>query len=175
VHARRHVASACFLMLALSVCTSPAWAFLDPPYITPANPTDSDLISVNIYAGECDFVDGGVTWPPPITREGNEFTILLRGGHEQDPEFCYFGVGTHAFPVGVYSPGAYTLRVNSRYSTFDGWVTETLGVISFTVTGVPPKAPVEAPASSSASVVALLAVLMGVAWLGLRRRSRRLR
>jgi hypothetical protein len=150
-------------MLALALCAQSAWAFLDPPYITPANPMVGDLVSVNIYGGECDFVDGGVVWPPPVTQEGNEITILLRGGHEQDPEFCYFGIGTQTFPVGVYSPGAYTLRVNSRYSTFDGWVTETLGVIPFAVAGIPQE-PAEAPTLSltglSVLVLGLIAATM---------------
>jgi hypothetical protein len=119
--------------LTLALGSSPARAFLDPPYVTPANPGAGDLISVNIYGGECDVADGGVIWPPPVTQQGNELTILLTGGHEEDPEFCYFGVGTFTAPIGIYPPGAYDLRVNWRYSTFSGWVTETLGVIPFTV------------------------------------------
>jgi hypothetical protein len=49
-------------------------AFLDPPYITPASPTAGDLISVNIYGGECDLVDMGIVLPP-ITQQGNAITI----------------------------------------------------------------------------------------------------
>jgi len=47
------------LALLLALFAAPAWAFLDPPYITPANPTVGDLISVNVYGGECDLLDYG--------------------------------------------------------------------------------------------------------------------
>jgi len=147
------------LVVALALCAQRASAFLDPPYITPANPAAGDMISVNIYGGECDFADGGVVWPPPVTQQENELTILLTGGHEEDPEFCYFGVGTFTAPIGVYPPGAYTLRVNWRYSTFSGWMTETLGIIPFTVSGVPTQ-PIETPTLSSAGFASLFLVLI---------------
>ena len=53
------------LALLLALFMAPAWAFLDPPYITPAHPTVGDAISVSIYGGQCDFVDLGIEWPPP--------------------------------------------------------------------------------------------------------------
>jgi hypothetical protein len=140
------------LAVALALCTQPASAFLDPPYITPANPHAGELISVNIYGGECDLVDDGVTWPPPVSRQGDELAILLTGGHQEDPEFCYVGVGIYSFPVGVYEPGTYTLKVAWRYSTFSGWTTETLGVIPFTVTGAPSRRPIEVPTLSIAGL-----------------------
>ena len=37
--------------LTLALRALPAWAFLDPPYLTPVNPSAGDLISVNIYGG----------------------------------------------------------------------------------------------------------------------------
>jgi len=53
------------IVFALALCAGPAWAFLDPPYLTPANPISGELVSVNIYGGECDVADDGVIWPPP--------------------------------------------------------------------------------------------------------------
>jgi hypothetical protein len=146
--------------LSIALGSSPALAFLDPPYITPMNPHAGDLVSVNIYGGGCDVADGGVIWPPPVTQQGSELTILLTGGHEEDPEFCYFGVGTFTAPVGIYPPGAYTLRVNWRYSTFSGWVTETLGVIPFTVSAAPSQQAIEAPTLSIAGLGVLALVLL---------------
>ena len=159
------------LVVALALCAQRASAFLDPPYITPANPAAGDMISVNIYGGECDFADGGVVWPPPISQQENELTILLTGGHEEDPEFCYFGVGTFTAPIGVYPPGAYTLRVNWRYSTFSGWMTETLGIIPFTVSGVPTQQPIEAPTLTIAGFISLLLLLIVAAQLACRLRK----
>lgn len=155
------------LACALAFCAQRAWAFLDKPYITPANPTSADVISVNIYGGGCDLADGGVVWPPPVTQQGNELTVLLTGAHEEDPEFCYFGVGTFTSPIGVYPPGAYALRVNWRYSAFSGWVTETLGVIPFTVAGGPSRQPIETPTLSITGLGSLLLVLSATALLSL--------
>jgi len=135
------------LALLLALVAAPAWAFLDTPYITPANPSVGDAISVSIYGGECDLVHDGVEWPPPVMQEGNEITILFRGIHETNPELCYYGVGTATYPVGNFPAGSYTLHVDWRYMSFTGpWIQETLGVIPFTVTGgAPPPAPVSLP------------------------------
>jgi hypothetical protein len=167
--ARRHVFER-LVMLALALCTQPAWAFLDAPYITPMHPNVSDLISVNIYGGGCDFADGGVVWPPPVTQQGSELTILLTGGHEEDPEFCYFGVGTFTAPIGMYPPGSYTLRVNWRYSTFGGWVTETLGIIPFIVANAQSQQPAEAPALGMTGLGALVLALIAATMPQLRER-----
>jgi hypothetical protein len=157
-------------VFALALCAQPAWAFLDAPYITPANPVAGELVSVNIYGGECDLVDDGVVWPPPVAQQANELTILLTGGHEENPEFCYFNIGNHAYPVGVYASGTYTLRVDWRYSTFNGWVTQTLGTIPFTVSNTPQQQPVEAPALSNAGLAGLLLMLIAASLLALRRK-----
>jgi hypothetical protein len=164
----------CLLVFALALCSQRASAFLDPPYITPANPTAGDLVSVNIYGGECDLVDYGINWPPPVTQQGNELTIHFTGIHEEDPEFCYYGLGTSTYPVGTFPPASYTLFVERRYGTFSGWVTETLGVIPFTVSGTPTQQPIEAPAPGRTGLCALLLGLTAASLLGLRERMSQL-
>jgi hypothetical protein len=159
-------------VLALALWAPSASAFLDPPYITPASPMAGDVISVNVYGGECDIADGGVVWLAPVSEHGNEFTVLLTGGHEEDPEFCYFGVGTFTSPIGVYPPGTYTLRVDWRYDTFNGWVTQTLGTIPFTVAYAPQQQPSEAPALSLQGLVGLVLILVAISLCTLRRRTR---
>jgi hypothetical protein len=159
------------LAFVLALCTQPAWAFLDPPYLTPANPVAGELVSVNIYGGECDVADTGVIWPAPVTQQGNAVTILLTGIHEGDPEFCYFGIGTNTKSVGRFPPGSYTLDVERRYGTpFGTWAQETLGIIPFTVSAVPQQHPAEAPALSRAGLIALLLALTGAALCVLRKR-----
>ena len=159
------------LAVALALCAQRASAFLDPPYLTPANPVAGELVSVNIYGGECDLVDMGINWPPPVTQQGNEITILFTGIHEGDPEFCYYGVGTATYPVGTFPPGSYTLDVERRYgTTFGTWAQETLGIIPFTVSVAPQQQPVAAPALTSAGVIALLLALIGAALRNLRKR-----
>ena len=145
-------------------------AFLDPPYTTPANPTVGELISVNIYGGECDLVDYGITWPPPVTQQGNAITILFTGVHEVDPEWCFYGVGTFTAPLGSYPEGSYTLDVERRYGTPSGaWAQETLGVIPFVVSGGPTPQPVEALTLNAVGLAALLLVLIAAAHFARRR------
>ena len=160
------------LLFAFALCAQRASAFLDPPYVTPANPTVDDLVSVNIYGGGCDLVDDGITWPPPVTQQGNSITILFTGIHEGDPEWCYYGVGTATVPVGRYPPGSYTLDVERRYGNpFGSWTQETLGIIPFTVSGVPPQQPAQAPTLSIAGLAGLLLALIAMALLTLRRKA----
>ena len=160
------------LAFAFALFAQRASAFLDPPYITPASPMAGELVSVNIYGGGCDVADDGINWPPPVTQQGSEITILFTGIHEGDPEFCYYGIGTATYPVGSFPPGSYTLDVERRYFGFSGsWVRETLGVIPFTVSGVPPQQPIEAPTLNSAGLASLLLALTAVARLALRSRN----
>jgi hypothetical protein len=167
MHSRRHQV---LLALALALGVQPAWAFLDPPYLTPANPMAGELVSVNIYGGECDVADDGVAWPPPVTQQGSSITILLTGLHEGDPEFCYFGIGTNTKPVGRFPPGNYTLDVERRYGTIFGeWAQETLGIIQFTVSAAPQQQPVETPTLSGAGIAVLLLALVGVMLHNLRK------
>jgi len=157
------------LVLSLMGWAMPACAFLDPPYITPANPTAGELVSVNIYGGECDLVDMGINWPPPVTQQGNSIVILFTGIHEGDPEWCYYGVGTATYPVGTFPPGNYTLDVERRYGTpFGEWAQETLGIIPFTVSGAPPQQAFEAPTLGIVAFGVLVFGLLATALLGLR-------
>ncbi len=107
-------------------------------------------------------------WPPPVTQQGNELTILLTGGHEEDPEFCYFGIGTAMFPLGNYPAGSYTVQVERRYMGIPGpWVQETLGIIPFTVTGAPLPKPVDALTLNIIGLGCLLLMLIVLAWSAL--------
>jgi len=60
--------------------------------------------------------------------------------------------------------------VNWRYSTFSGWVTETLGVIPFTVSAAPSQQPIEAPTLSIAGLGVLGLALLAVVLRDLRNR-----
>jgi hypothetical protein len=154
---------------------TPALAFLDPPYITPVNPVAGDLISVNIYGGECDLLDDGIVWPPPVIQHENSITILFTGIHEGDPEWCYYGVGTATVAVGRYSPGSYTLDVDRRYGTPGGtWAQETLGIIPFTVAGASPAQPISTPMLSTTSLAGLLLLTIITASRALRQRASQL-
>jgi hypothetical protein len=152
-------------MLALlpALFAPPAWAFFDPPYITPAQPIAGEPISVNIRGGICDTI---ISLPgyPKITQEGTAITILFFGVRNFDPEGCYYAVGAAAFPVGSYLPGSYTLDVKLRYIGGTGiFLVDTLGVVPFTVAGGPaPPAPVSAPTLGIPGLSLLLLALTGI-------------
>jgi len=148
-------------MLAL---TAPkAWAFFDPPWITPTSPTASDVVSVNIRGGICDsiFFRQGF---PQITQQGHAIRILEYGHHWDDLDLCIYDVGTLVAPVGAFAPGDYTLTVDFVYEDYPfGYTTTTLGVVPFTVAGATSATPV--PASTGSGLMALL-VLIG--WFAIR-------
>jgi len=157
------------LAVVLTLCAQRASAFLDPPYITPANPIAGVTISINVYGGECDVLNIGIV-PPVIEQNGAAITILFTGIHEGDPEWCYFSLTQETYPVGSFPMGVHTLDVERRYMSIGGdWVQETLGIIPFAVSGgPPPHEPIEAPALSLAGLASLCLVLLVRALLVLR-------
>ena len=159
-------------MLLLSVIgTQTAHAFIDPPWITPAQPRAGETVSVNIRMGGCDVTAERPGYPQ-ITQAGNAIRILEYGHHWDDAELCIWGVGTSIDPIGAFSPGDYTLTVDFIYYNYpDGYATITLGVIPFTVTGAPPAVPV--PASHPLGLFALSFLMSGLATWALRMRRRR--
>lgn len=150
--------------------SAPAWAFLDPPYVTPEHPVSGQQISLNIRGGVCDAIVG-LPGYPQITVQGNDIHMVLFSVHYDDPEFCNLGIGTATHEFGAYSAGSYTLVVERRYMTISGpWARETLGIIPFTVVGAPQR-PMEAPTLSVAGLGALLFVLVSLALHYLRARG----
>lgn len=164
--------AALFAIVGLAFVGQSAFAFLDPPYLTPLRPTPSDTVAVNVYGGQCDVLNGGVV-PVQITQQGSNITIGFFGAHETDPISCIYGVGTYTYPVGVYPEGSYTLTVLWSYFGGTGRVeTQTLGVVPFTVSEtVAPAAPVPAPALGWLSAAVLVALVMAASRRSLRRRS----
>jgi hypothetical protein len=124
------------LLLLGFLALRPAHAFVDPPWITPENPQAAETVYVNLRHGFCDVIlVGGI--PPQITQSGNAVRILLWSVHNTDPTLCNYPIWTGAVPVGSFLPGSYTLQVDRWYQDElgEGTITETLGVLSFTVEG----------------------------------------
>lgn len=156
--------------LTLASGPSPAWAFIDPPYITPVQPGAGDAISVNVYRGDCDVLDIGIV-PPAIEEHNGHITALFTGIHEDDPEWCIYSTGTETVLIGTFPPGSYTLEVDRRYmSTFGTWIQETLGIIPFTVLAAPSQQPIAAPTLSSAGLGVLGLTLLVAVFRDLRKR-----
>ena len=148
----------------------PAFAFFDPPWITPTNPTAGDAVSVSIHGGICDGIIGAEGYPQ-ITQEGNAIRIVWYGQHWPEGSsdlLCSFGVGTLTYPFGSFPPGSYTLTVDLAYRDFSGVPSIfTIGVVPFTVAGVSASA-APVPTLSTPGVVTLLLTLGLAVWTGRR-------
>lgn len=164
----RRVAQLAIVWLALFAHS--AFAFFDPPWITPANLIDGETVSVNIHGGICDaFVE--MEGYPQITIDGNAIRILLYGVH-YDPgdELCIFPTWTAAREIGAFPAGSYTLTVDMlyRHAVF-GPVVLNIGTALFTVAARQQSTPL--PAISPFGALALAALVASAAVWGMRTRA----
>jgi hypothetical protein len=146
-------------VLASAFAVPNANAIFDPPWITPAAPTTSDIVSVSIRGGGCDAI---VERPgyPQVTRSGNQIRVVDYGARAYD-DWCIYPVGTYTMPIGKFAEGDYTLTVDFVYEYPFGLTTETLGVIPLTVSGA--AHPIPAPSLTAIWKYVLLMLLLGIA------------
>jgi hypothetical protein len=138
-----------------------AQAFFDPPWITPAAPRAGEVVSVNLRGGVCDAIFEHPGFPQ-ITQQGNSIHILEYGDHATTGDLCVYGIGHLVQPIGVFTPGGYTVTVDFTYENYPfGYETATLGVVPFAVIGATSAAPV--PAVSALWRFALLVLISGIA------------
>jgi hypothetical protein len=105
-------------------------AVFGPPWITPAAPTTSDIVSVSIRGGGCDAI---VERPgyPQVTRNGNQLRVVEYGVRAYQ-DWCIYPAGTYPMPIGKLAAGDYTLTVDFAHDGYPfGLTTDTLGVIPF--------------------------------------------
>jgi len=69
------------LIVLFLACAQTAHAFIDPPWITPADPRAGEIVSVNIRMGICDAIAEEPGYPQ-ITQEGNAIRIIEFGTHQ---------------------------------------------------------------------------------------------
>jgi hypothetical protein len=161
--------AASLLIVLFAFVAQTAHAFIDPPWITPAEPRAGEIVSVNIRMGICDAT---VFRPgyPQITRDGNTIR-LVEYGHHWDGELCVYDIGTLTEPIGAYPPGDYTLTVDLIYQDYFGTPQIlNIGAVPFTVRGAPPAAPV--PMLDPLGLFALMVLLSGLGVWMLRTRRR---
>ncbi len=155
------------LVLFLAVFASSAQAFFDPPWITPAQPRAGETVYIHIHGGVCDAI--AITQGYPlVTLEGNAIRFVVSGVHEDDLDWCIYGVGTATYPIGVYPAGDYVLTTEMRYTDFFGQpAVLTIGTAEFSALGAVPAA-VPLPASGAKALGILLALIAVVALHALR-------
>lgn len=135
-------------------------AVFDPPWITPAAPTTSDIVSVSIRGGGCDAI---VEHPgyPQVTRNGHQVHVVEYGVRAYQ-NWCIYPIGTSTIPIGKFAAGDYIVTVDFAYDGYPfGLTFDTLGVIPFTVSGAALPTPVPSLTILWRSV--LLMLLFGVA------------
>ena len=156
------------IFLTLMLLSQLAQAFVDPPTLSPTNPTEGQTVSVSIRVGQCDGLPGGAE---QITQTGNSIRILLNSYHAFDSEFCNIIVGVRTFPLGAYPAGSYTVQIDRTYEAVlpPRTIVETLGILPFTVTGA--AAPAVLPTTGFIGLLALFATILLVAAPVLRRRQ----
>jgi hypothetical protein len=94
------------LVSLLAFATQSAYAFFDPPWITPTAPRAGEVVSVNIRNGICDAF---FEWPgyPQLSRQGDAIRLLEYGQHWDTVELCVFEIGQLTEPVGAFPAGDY--------------------------------------------------------------------
>lgn len=120
------------LMLAFAAVSQLAQAFVDPPTLSPTNPTSGQTVSVNIRFGVCDVIGVIREGYPKITQTGDAVRILLVS-NVPNSGFCNFPILTGVFSIGAYSAGSYTVQVDRIYSVADGDAVENLAGLSLIV------------------------------------------
>jgi hypothetical protein len=157
------------LALAGAFAMPSADAVFNPPWITPAVPTTSDIVSVSIQGGGCDAIVERSDYPQ-VTRNGNQIRVVEYGVRAYQ-DWCIYPAGTYTVPIGQFAAGDYMLTVDFAYDGYPfGLTTDTLGVIPFTVSGAAPPTPVPSLTLLWKGVLLVLIVCITCWDLAVRRR-----
>jgi hypothetical protein len=157
--------------MVLAIAAPQAYAFFDPPWITPAEPKAGDMVSLNIGEGICDGIFFRTGYPE-ITRQGNAIRVLEYGHHWDDDTYCIYPIGTFSEPIGRLEAGTYTLTADLIYPDFFGPVVLNIGSVTFTVAAISPS-PVPASTLPGLTTLTLALFCIAIRNRGVRRRSNR--
>ncbi len=144
------------LALCVALFASEVMAFVDPPSIEPETAESGETVVLHLRTGGCDGVLGGGN-NPAVTLDGNEIDVLIDGLRRFDLAWCVFPIVNHAFPLGGFEPGHYSVAVRYRFTPF-GLPTEieTLGVLPLEVIGPASPPAVAVPATSWMALLLLI-------------------
>jgi hypothetical protein len=152
---------------------APAYAYFDPPWVTPERPVIGQETSVHIHGGRCDWI---VERPgfPQISREGSAIRLLEYGNHyEEGDELCTDHVGTLTRSLGGLATGTYSLAVDMAYEhPVFGMTILPIGTVAFTVSPLGEPAPVPTLDNPAQVLLLLLVVLLTFVSLRMRRLRR---
>lgn len=88
--------------------------------------------------------------------------MLAQGVRYTNPELCTLTYGVATYAIAAYPIGDYAMQLDLRYPTVGGdFVTETLGVVSFSVLeGAPIQPAVEVPSFDRLGTIALTLLII---------------
>jgi len=165
-----HAGLAATLLVAL-FATSSVRAEFGTPYITPSHPVLGETVSFNIYQGGCDGIAAADA--PEVTQQGSYIYVLAQGVRYTNPELCTLTYGVATYAIGAYPIGDYAMQLDLRYPTIGGdFVTQTLGVVSFSVLEGAPIAAVEVPSLDRLGLISLTLLIILTAALRFAERTR---
>lgn len=148
--------------IVLLAASSTAFAFWDPPFITPSSPAAGQDVSINIRIGQCDALISTPDYPQ-ITQTGAQIRVVQWGQHWEPGELCTFDTTVAPLNIGSYQPGTYTVSLYMHYRDFFSDIFEIhLGDATFVVPA-PAAAAAPAPSLGMAGGVLLALVLAAVA------------
>ena len=149
-----------------------AYAFFDPPWITPENPAAGEIVVLNIHYGVCDAILGREGYPQ-VTREGNTIRIRWYGQHWPEGSgdlLCAFPIATYAYPLGTFPVGDYTVTAELAYRDFfETPSVFTIGVVPFAVSGGSSIDATPVPTLSPVGALALLGLILGLGFRALQK------
>lgn len=144
------------VMLLCFVSVPPrAEAFVDDPFITPAQPTPDDKISVHVNTGWCHAPTDDVNQAELIRVSPGQLQLIADGvvlppGHP----FCIHPPLTYRFDIGTLPAGAYSLQFFIR-DDIGGSGLVGFGSVNFTVRA-PARIPVLTPWSLAIAIALVL-------------------
>ena len=149
------------VVLGFLACPNAALAYVNEPILVPSSPVAGQVVGVRLESGICDtFVDGPNT--TDISRVGNTITLLVDGVHLAPSTWCNLAETSLVFPAGAFEAGAYTLRVDRRYTSliYPAGVIQTLATIPFDVAPGAMQTPVPALGPRGLFVLAVSVIFL---------------
>jgi len=147
---------------------SNAYAYIEPPYITPVSPQAGQTVYVNIGAGVCDAILEEPGYPQ-VARIGNAVRVLLLAVRYDNIELCNLPPGIAVLPFGDFEAGSYEVTIDISYFDSHGNPqVETIGVAPMEVVGATGASPIPAP---TASPLALIILALGLILIARARRA----
>ena len=148
----------CVLLMAAGwVLPSGAFAFVDPPSISPPSPSSNFLITVHVRAGDCHAFLDDVNEAELVSVGNGQLNLIVDGVASLEPgnPFCIYPVLTYRFVIGALPAGIYTLQLFIRDTNFPE-TPVAFGTVSFSVSATPSIVPTLSEGAIAMTILLML-------------------